>query len=98
MYIFDDMYRGNSTRAGGTEPGPEGIITFGMNPVGIGPNSSKMINALAKQKRMVVGENYEIETATFWKAPKQYGGPDASQIQTEVFKLQSSGFVEKDGT
>ncbi|TMA10822.1 MAG: formate dehydrogenase, partial [Deltaproteobacteria bacterium] len=47
MYIFDDMYRGNSQRAGGTEPGPEGFITFGMNPVGIGPNSSKMINALA---------------------------------------------------
>jgi len=98
MYIFDDMYRGNSQRAGGTEPGPEGFITFGMNPVGIGPNSSKMINALSKLKWMVVGENYEIETATFWKAPKQYGGPDSSQIQTEVFQLPCSGFVEKDGT
>src|SRR5205085_1163757 len=54
MYIFDDMYRGNSQRAGGTEPGPEGFITFGMNPVGIGPNSSKMINALAELKWMVV--------------------------------------------
>ena len=38
MYIYDDMYRGNSTRVGGKEPGPEGLITFGMNPVGIGPN------------------------------------------------------------
>jgi len=98
MYIFDDMYRGNSQRAGGTEPGPEGFITFGMNPVGIGPNSSKMINALAKLKWMVVGENYEIETATFWKAPKKYGGPETSQIQTEVFQLPCSGFAEKDGT
>src|SRR4051812_1841182 len=98
MYIFDDMYRGSSQRAGGTEPGPEGFITFGMNPVGIGPNSSKMINALAKLKWMVVGENYQIETATFWKAPKQYGGPDASQIKTEVFQLPCSGFAEKDGT
>src|SRR5467141_326337 len=98
MYIFDDMYRGKSQRAGGTEPGPEGFITFGMNPVGIGPNSSKMINALAKLKWLVVGENYEIETATFWKAPKQYGGPDPSQIQTEVFQLPCSGFAEKDGT
>src|SRR6266852_4847622 len=98
MYIFDDMYRGKSQRAGGTEPGPEGFITFGMNPVGIGPNSSKMINALSKLKWMVVGENYQIETATFWKAPKQYGGPDSSQIQTEVFQLPCSGFAEKDGS
>src|SRR5262245_32940416 len=46
MYIFDDMYRGSSTRVGGKEPGPEGLITFGMNPVGIGPNVPKMIGAL----------------------------------------------------
>jgi len=59
MYIFDDMYRGSSMRVGGKEPGPEGFITFGMNPVGIGPNSSKMINALSKLKWMVVGENYD---------------------------------------
>src|SRR4029078_6006721 len=41
MYIYDDMYRGSSTRAGGTEPGPEGFITFGMNPVALGPNTKK---------------------------------------------------------
>src|SRR5262245_57755381 len=35
MYIFDDMLRGSSDRVGGKEPGPEGLITFGMNPVGI---------------------------------------------------------------
>lgn len=98
MYIYDDMYRGSSTRAGGKEPGPEGLVTFGMNPVGIGPNSNKMINALAKLKWLVVVENYEIETATFWKAPKEYGGPDASKIQTEVYQLPATGFAEKDGT
>ncbi|HWW92162.1 MAG TPA: molybdopterin-dependent oxidoreductase, partial [Vicinamibacteria bacterium] len=48
MYIFDDMYRGHSVRAGGQEPGPEGLITFGMNPVGIGPNTPKMIAAHSK--------------------------------------------------
>ena len=98
MYIYDDMYRGSATRLGGKEPGPEGFITFGMNPVGIGPNTSKVINALSKLKWMVVGENYEIETATFWKAPKQYGGPAAKDIQTEVFQLPCTGFAEKDGT
>ncbi|HEV8117268.1 MAG TPA: formate dehydrogenase-N subunit alpha, partial [Thermoanaerobaculia bacterium] len=98
MYIFDDAYRGSSTRVGGKEPGPEGLITAGMNPVGIGPNVPKMIGALSKLKWLVVIENYEIETATFWKAPKEYGTPEASKIQTEVFQLPASGFAEKDGT
>jgi formate dehydrogenase major subunit len=98
LYIYDDMYRGNSVRAGGTEPGPEGLFTFGFNPVGVGPNTSKIINALSKLKFLVVGDNYQIETATFWKAPKQYGGPETSQIQTEVFQLPCSGFAETDGS
>src|SRR5438874_385925 len=50
LYIYDDMYRGSSKRAGGTEPGPEGLMTFGFNPVAVGPNSSKMIAALSKLK------------------------------------------------
>jgi formate dehydrogenase major subunit len=98
MYIFDDMYRGNSMRAGGKEPGPEGLFTFGMNPVGIGPNVKKMIGAHSKLKWLVVVENHEIETSTFWKAPKEYGTPDASSIQTEVFLLPASNFAEKDGS
>ncbi len=98
MYIFDDMYRGNSTRAGGQEPGPEGLMTFGMNPVGIGPNSPKMVAAHAKLKWLVVVENHEVETATFWRAPKEYGAPDPSKIQTEVFQLPASNFAEKDGS
>ncbi|MGZ4810817.1 MAG: formate dehydrogenase-N subunit alpha, partial [Thermoanaerobaculia bacterium] len=98
MYIFDDMYRGSSMRAGGKEPGPEGFITFGMNPVGLGPNSKKMVAALSKLKWMVVVENNEVETATFWKAPQEYGGVPPSQIQTEVFLLPAASFAEKDGT
>jgi formate dehydrogenase major subunit len=98
MYIYDDMYRGSSMRAGAKEPGPEGFITFGMNPVGLGPNSKKMIAALSKLKWMVVVENTETETAGFWKAPKEYGGPDAAQIPTEVFMLPAANFAEKDGT
>ena len=98
MYIFDDMYRGSSMRVGGKEPGPEGLITFGMNPVGLGPNSKKMVAALAKLKWLVVVENAETETAIFWKAPKEFEGPPASQIQTEVFMLPAANFAEKDGT
>jgi len=46
----------------------------------------------------VVVENVETETAIFWKAPKEYEGPEASQIQTEVFLLPAADFAEKDGT
>jgi formate dehydrogenase major subunit len=98
MFIFDDMYRGSSTRAGGPEPGPEGLIAFGMNPVGLGPNSKKMVAALSKLKWLVVAENVEAETATFWKAPPEYDGPAPSAIPTEVYQLPAADFAEKDGT
>ena len=98
MYIYDDMYRGSSTRAGGQEPGPEGFITFGMNPVALGPNSKKMVAALSKLKWMVVVENVETETAIFWKAPREYEGPEPAAIPTEVFLLPAADFAEKDGT
>jgi formate dehydrogenase major subunit len=97
-YLFDDAYRGTVERAGGTEPGPEGLITFGMNPVGVGPNTSKVINALAKMKWVVVVDNVEIETAQFWRAPREYGGPAPADIQTEVYMLPATNFVEKDGS
>src|SRR5207249_5197645 len=93
MDIFGGLYRGDSTRAGGKEPGPEALITFGMNPVGLGPNSKKMVAALSKQKWMVVVENVETETSIFWKAPKEYEGPAPSQIQTEVFLLPAADFA-----
>jgi formate dehydrogenase major subunit len=98
LYIFDDMFRGKSTRAGGEEPGPEGLITAGMNPVAIGPNSKKMVAAHSKLKWLVVLDNYEIETAAFWKAPAAYAGPPPGEIKTEVFQLPATGFAEKDGS
>ncbi len=98
VYMFDDMYRGSSKRAGGEEPGPEGLISFGMNPVGTGPNSPKMVAALSKLKWMVMVENQENETAAFWKAPKELGGPDAAKIPTEVYLLPATNFAEKDGS
>ena len=97
-YMFDDMYRGHSMRLGAKEPGPEGFISFGMNPVGTGPNSEKMVAALAKLKWLVMVENQETETAVFWKAPQRLNGPPASQIQTEVYLLPAANFAEKDGT
>ena len=56
-YIFDHMFRGEM----------EGFFSFGMNPVSNGPHSRKAIAALSKLKWMVVVENFEQETSTFWK-------------------------------
>jgi formate dehydrogenase major subunit len=98
LYLFDDMYRGHSARAGADEPGPEGMISFGMNPVGLGPNSIKMVAALQKLKWLVVVENVETETAIFWKAPADYHGAGPAQVQTEVYLLPAANFAEKDGT
>ncbi len=92
-FIFDRMYNSQI----------EGLISFGMNPVANGPNTPKMLAALAKLKWLVVAECFETETAAFWKArelaAKYYGSaPNAADIQTEVFLLPASCFAEKDGS
>jgi formate dehydrogenase major subunit len=92
-YIFDRMHSGKM----------EGLISFGMNPVANGPNTPKMLAALAKLKWLVVAECFETETAAFWKArelaEKYYGAvPDSSAIDTEVFLLPAGCFAEKDGS
>jgi formate dehydrogenase major subunit len=91
-YIFDRMYAGRM----------EGMISFGMNPVANGPNTAKMLAALAKLKWLIVAECFETETAAFWKAKelaeKYYpSAPDPSTVNTEVFLLPAACFAEKDG-
>jgi formate dehydrogenase major subunit len=90
--FFDQIYAGKM----------DGLISFGMNPVANGPNTPKMIAGLSKLKWMIVAENFETETAAFWKAkdlageyyPKSLKPED---IQTEVFLLPAANFAEKDG-
>jgi formate dehydrogenase major subunit len=91
-YFFDRMYEGKI----------DGMLSFGMNPVAGGPNTAKMIGALSRLKWLIVAENFETETAAFWKAKPlagQYypGAPSPSAIQTEVFLLPAACFAEKDG-
>jgi formate dehydrogenase major subunit len=88
-YIFDHMYQGQM----------EGLVDFGMNPVMNGPHSKKVIDALSKLKWLVVAENFEQETASFWRADLQAEiGKKPSDVQTEVFLLPAANFAEKDGT
>ncbi len=91
-YIFDKMYAG----------GIDGLISFGMNPVANGPNSTKMISALGKLKWLIVADCFETETSSFWNAKrlaeKYYpAANDPGGIATEVFLLPAACFAEKDG-
>jgi formate dehydrogenase major subunit len=91
--LFERMYAGEM----------EGLISFGMNPVAGGPNTRKMIEGLGKLKWLIVSENFETETAAFWKAKPDAGEyypnvADPSDIQTEMFLLPAACFAEKDGT
>jgi formate dehydrogenase major subunit len=83
------MYRGDM----------EGFFSFGMNPVSNGPNSRKAVAALAKLKWLVVAENFEQETAAFWR-PDILALSDLrpEDVQTEVFMLPAANFAEKDGS
>jgi formate dehydrogenase major subunit len=88
-YIFDRMYRGEM----------DGFFSFGMNPVSNGPHSRKAIAALSKLKWLVVAENFEHETAAFWRDDIQaLVGSKAEDVQTEVFLLPAANFAEKDGS
>lgn len=88
-YIFDRMYRGDI----------EGFFSFGMNPVSNGPHSRKAIAALSKLKWLVVAENFEQETASFWKPDiLALTGATPEEVDTEVFLLPAANFAEKDGS
>jgi formate dehydrogenase-N alpha subunit len=85
--MWDNMYHGHI----------KGLISFGMNGVAIGPNSSKNIEALKRADWLVVGEIYPDETSEFWKSPG-ITLEEMKNIKTTVYRLACSGFAEKDGS
>jgi len=88
-YMFDHMYAGRL----------QGFFSFGMNPVSNGPHSRKAVAALAKLKWLVVAENFEQETAAFWRDDiLALVNKKPEEVQTEVFLLPAANFAEKDGS
>src|SRR5688572_879782 len=88
-HMFDRMYRGDM----------DGFFSFGMNPVSNGPHSRKAIDALSKLKWLVVVENFEQETAAFWRDDiLALVGRTSEDVQTEAFLLPAANFAEKDGS
>jgi formate dehydrogenase major subunit len=82
--IFDQALRGKM----------EGLMLSGMTAASIGPDSNQVMQALSKLKWLVVMDALPTTSSEFWHAP----GMDPSTVDTEVFLLPTSHWIEKDGS
>jgi formate dehydrogenase major subunit len=82
--IFDQALRGKM----------EGVILSGMTATSIGPDSNQVLQALSNLKWLCVMDPFRTTSSEFWTAP----GMDPAKIQTEVFMLPATHWIEKDGS
>jgi formate dehydrogenase major subunit len=64
-----------------------------MSSVNIGPDSNRVIRALSNLKWLVVMDPFPTASSEFWRGE----GIDPTQVQTEVFFLPTSHWIEKSG-
>jgi formate dehydrogenase major subunit len=84
LTIFDHALRGKM----------EGLILSGMTATSIGPDSNQVLQALANLKWLVVMDAFPTTSSEFWHAP----GMDPTKVQTEVFMVPCTHWIEKDGS
>jgi len=84
MTIYDQALKGKM----------EGLLLSGMTATSIGPDSNQVMDALAKLKWLVVMDPLPTTSSEFWRRP----GADPKSIQTEVFLLPTTHWIEKDGS
>jgi len=84
MSIFDQALKGKM----------EGVILNGMTATSIGPDSNQVMQALSNLKWLVVMDPLPTTSSEFWRAP----GMDPAKINTEVFMLPTTHWIEKDGS
>jgi formate dehydrogenase major subunit len=82
--IYDQALRGRM----------EGVMLSGMTATSIGPDSNQVMQALSNLKWLCVMDPFNTTSSEFWRAP----GMDPADIQTEVFMLPATHWIEKDGT
>ncbi|WP_223166794.1 formate dehydrogenase-N subunit alpha [Nonomuraea sp. SYSU D8015] len=82
--IFDQALRGKM----------QGILLSGMTATSIGPDSNQVLQALSNLKWLCVMDPFATTSSEFWRAP----GMDPAKIQTEVFMLPATHWIEKDGS
>jgi formate dehydrogenase major subunit len=84
MSIYDQALKGKM----------EGVILNGMTATSIGPDSNQVMQALSNLKWLVIMDPLPTTSSEFWHAP----GMDPSKINTEVFMLPTTHWIEKDGS
>jgi len=83
--MFEDLH---------ANTGIKGLFVWGQNPVVSGPSAGLESKAMENLDWLVCLDPFENETSTFWKRP----GANAKKINTEVFLLPVTTFLEKEGT
>jgi len=84
MSIYDQSLKGKM----------QGLILSGMTATSIGPDSNRVMQALANLKWLVVMDALPTTSSEFWRRP----GADPKSIQTEVFMVPTTHWIEKDGS
>jgi len=84
MTIYDQALKGKM----------QGLILSGMTASSIGPDSNQVQQALSSLKWLVVMDALPTTSSEFWHAP----GANKSAIQTEVFMVPTTHWIEKDGS
>lgn len=72
----------------------EGVMLSGMTATSIGPDSNQVLRALSNLKWLCVMDSFQTTSSEFWRAP----GLNPGRIQTEVFMLPATHWIEKDGS
>jgi len=88
--IFDQALKGKM----------EGVMLSGMTATSIGPDSNQVLKALTNLKWLVVMDPLPTTSSEFWRAPsiKDATGKSTAEIETEVFMLPTTHWIEKDGS
>jgi formate dehydrogenase major subunit len=84
MSIYDQALKGKM----------EGVMLSGMTATSIGPDSNQVLQALTNLKWLCVMDPFPTTSSEFWRAP----GIDPASVQTEVFMLPATHWIEKDGS
>src|SRR5580765_699405 len=72
----------------------DGLILSGYSATSVGPDSNKIIKALSSLKWLAVLDPLPTTGAEFWRAPDV----NSADVQTEVFMLPATHWVEKEGS
>ncbi len=75
-----------------------GLFCQGLNIMMAAPQKDKTLAGLAKLKWLVVIDPIETETARFWENHGEFNNVNPKSIQTEVFQLPTSVYVEEEGS